>query len=338
MTLSGIEPSRLSGRFQQLFLATPRLIIVDLGDAGSWNLCRAAARNNDRSTPTRAADASWLRPWFKNQCHPANSLEIIAYSFAATISYGPGSWAFPDDWRRTSEDDSLSLRPKIRGFEVRGDLLRSLRQARGWTQEEAAHRAGVSDKLIRKAEGGGRIDGRSLTTLAAAFTTTERPITEQELLAAERRIIASPDAEGTDNHALVRTWFQEIWTRGRLELIDELASESIIFFCELGVLRTREELRQRIRVIRESFGDFNVTVDALAFQANSLSCRWSVDLANSGLHHRTTGSSLFGTTSMWIESNKVREACEYLGPRPTFSELHRRAALAGAETAWRVYH
>src|SRR5215472_7976550 len=47
---------------------------------------------------------------------------------------------------------------RTRGLPVAGEVLRSLRLARKWTQSAAAERADISDRLIRKAESGGPID------------------------------------------------------------------------------------------------------------------------------------------------------------------------------------
>lgn len=44
--------------------------------------------------------------------------------------------------------------------------MRSLRVSRGWTQIEAATRAGLSERLLRKAENGGPIELQSIAILA----------------------------------------------------------------------------------------------------------------------------------------------------------------------------
>src|SRR5688572_27792251 len=55
------------------------------------------------------------------------------------------------------------------GFEIDGPRLRSLRQARGWTQLELAMLAGVSERTVRNAECGRPIRRGFLDFLAGAL-------------------------------------------------------------------------------------------------------------------------------------------------------------------------
>jgi len=71
---------------------------------------------------------------------------------------------------------------RARSFLVNGQLLRLLRASRGWTQQDAAERAGFSDRLIRKAESGGPLQAHSIAVLAELYSTSERPLTAGDLL------------------------------------------------------------------------------------------------------------------------------------------------------------
>lgn len=72
---------------------------------------------------------------------------------------------------------------RLRSFRVKGSLLRSLRLARGWTQQEAAERSGMTDRFIRKAEAGQPLELKSIALLAELYGTPESPLSPQQLLA-----------------------------------------------------------------------------------------------------------------------------------------------------------
>lgn len=75
---------------------------------------------------------------------------------------------------------------RARSFLVDGRRLQLLRAGHGWTQQEAAERAGFSDRLIRKAEAGGPLQTQTIAILAELYSTRERPLRPGDLLAANR--------------------------------------------------------------------------------------------------------------------------------------------------------
>lgn len=52
---------------------------------------------------------------------------------------------------------------------VHGDRLTRLRRSCGWTQVELSRRSGYSERLVRKAEQGGRIRQQTLQELLQCF-------------------------------------------------------------------------------------------------------------------------------------------------------------------------
>ena len=70
-----------------------------------------------------------------------------------------------------------------RAFAVKGRWLRSLRISRGWTQQDAAERAGLSDRTIRNAEMGGPLELRSIALLAELYSAPGSLITAKDILA-----------------------------------------------------------------------------------------------------------------------------------------------------------
>jgi transcriptional regulator with XRE-family HTH domain len=72
--------------------------------------------------------------------------------------------------------------PKARSLVVNGDLLRSLRQQRGLTQRDLALAAGYSERLIRKAESSGGLQGDTIEVLATALSTPQQRIYPEDLI------------------------------------------------------------------------------------------------------------------------------------------------------------
>ena len=80
-----------------------------------------------------------------------------------------------------------------RSFAVRGDFLRSLRLRRGWSQQEAARRADLSERLIRKAERGEPLEAKSISQLAAAYGSAEEPLSPESILIDREETAGGPE-------------------------------------------------------------------------------------------------------------------------------------------------
>lgn len=89
---------------------------------------------------------------------------------------------------------------KSRFHAVNSKLLRSLRRRAGWSQAELGKRAGYCERVIRKAEAGGKLSMETIENLAQTFsnasilTTTKELIYSEELLA--RTFVESYDGHG----------------------------------------------------------------------------------------------------------------------------------------------
>lgn len=88
-----------------------------------------------------------------------------------------------------------------RAFPVKGLLLKEQRERRGWTQEQLAEQAGLTDRTVRNAEAGRPIHLRSIQKLCSVLhCDVAGPCPPQQLLQLPRRaasllVVAVPVAQ-----------------------------------------------------------------------------------------------------------------------------------------------
>lgn len=162
----------------------------------------------------------------------------------------------------------------MRSWRASGQILCSLRVARGWTQIEAAERAGVSERLVRKAEAGGSIGMRSLALLADLYSTPQSPLSLDDLVA---RPIDAALSEA-DVKALVRRWHGDLWSRGRLEIIGELAAANCVLHADNRRLRGRAALVHYIESTRAAVGEFSLLAQRPVVFGSLAVTRWRMRL------------------------------------------------------------
>jgi predicted ester cyclase len=215
-----------------------------------------------------------------------------------------------------------------RAYAVRGDYLRSLRLSRGWSQREAGKRADVSDRLIRKAEAGGPLEAKSITLFADLYRTIESPVTPEQLLAEgiASLSIATPKPSV---ERMLRRWFDGLWNKPDLSVIDELILPDFEFHTESGIVRGREELKSRILQWRESFSDFDFVVEQISDMGNSVACRWRVAATHHGpwLDLAPTGRRIVVFGSSWVEvvGEQFGNAWDFWDPGLLYRQLSRQA-------------
>jgi len=226
-----------------------------------------------------------------------------------------------------------SPRRRTRSFAVSGPLLRALRAGRGWTQQEAAAKAGFSDRLIRKAEAGGTIDSHSIATLAQLYSTPKRRLTTRDLLAQdllaqplgstsdepsagkERREQPTSSIEELPVEGLVVRWFEQLWNQRRLRVIDELAAPGVVWHVEGRRFRGRRSIRRRVSELHAAFSDSEMVIDELSVRDEAVICRWRLAMTHSGpwLGFSATGKRLVAHGCGWfrIEDGLICECWEY---------------------------
>lgn len=219
----------------------------------------------------------------------------------------------------------MSGTSRKRGLHVDGNTLRELRHARRWSQEEAACRSGLSDKLIRKAERSGLIDANSVAALATLYSTAEASVRPADLI-----IAPSPDitSSGSDGSALLGRWLTEIWGERSLDAIDRIAAPELVFHCELGTLVSLAAVRQRMADLRRSFGGIRLSVERIAQTKLTVMCRWRLTMTHIGDWRgiEPTGKRVetLVITTARFQADRLVECWEFWEPGPVYRELLRR--------------
>jgi transcriptional regulator with XRE-family HTH domain len=168
---------------------------------------------------------------------------------------------------------------RARSFRVSGQVLCSLRLARGWTQVEAAERAGISERLVRMAESGGKLGFRSIAILAQLYSTLDAPLSPEELVKESLADRADAVLEASTVETIVRRWHEELWHQGKLEVLAELAAPNCVLHAPGERLRGRASVRRYVQSTRAAWGQqFKLVVRRPAVFGNIAVARWRVQL------------------------------------------------------------
>lgn len=213
-----------------------------------------------------------------------------------------------------------------RSVRVSGQRLCSLRLARGWTQLEAAERAGISERLIRKAEAGQSLGLRSIAILANLYSTAQSPLSLLEIIA-EPLGAAFNDA-GIET--IARRWHGELWNQGRLEMIAELAADDCVLHAHDKHLRGHAALRRYIQSARAAVGAFKLFAQSPTVFGDLAVTRWRMCLksAPSPIANRSDEKPgvIRGSTWIRVADGQLCEAWKYWHlPFPAAEALRSKA-------------
>jgi steroid delta-isomerase-like uncharacterized protein len=222
---------------------------------------------------------------------------------------------------------------RARGCPVAGERLRALRQARHWSQRRAAERAGVSDRLIRRAENGGPLEQKSLELLTQLYSTREMPLTADDLIASP----PSPRGEAADDwrhEQLLRRWFDEVWNQGRLAAIDELAAPDCLLHADGIAFCGPDAIRKRAEAIRAGFNNFHVEIEQIATQHDLVIARWRMSMTNRGVWMGLPPTKrrfvVYGSTWMRIRNGQISERWDCWDMRQVADAVRNGQAVAAA--------
>src|ERR1700761_199580 len=100
-------------------------------------------------------------------------------------------------------------------------------------------------------------------------------------------------------HDIAKRWFEEVWNKGRLEAVDELATADFksYGFPQPESVLNREQLKGDILDFRRSFTQIHVNVDETITEGYRVAVRWTGQMKH-------TGSGLgFPPTGRIVESH-----------------------------------
>ena len=117
-----------------------------------------------------------------------------------------------------------------------------------------------------------------------------------------------------ENVALMRRWFEEVWTQGKMETVNELLSENAVGVGqgEPGVeIHGPADFLPFVQRIRGAFPDLNLTVEDTFGARNKVVVRWSATMTHKGDHLGipATGKPvrITGMTIVRIRDGKIVE-------------------------------
>jgi len=116
-----------------------------------------------------------------------------------------------------------------------------------------------------------------------------------------------------ENSALISRWFEEVWNKGRMEAIDEMASTDVIGHgqaqhdTDVGL----HEFRNFAMGLRSAFPDMKVVIDQTLVQGYKVVARWTSTMTHTGefLGFPATGkkATVTGTSIQRIVGGKIVE-------------------------------
>ena len=79
----------------------------------------------------------------------------------------------------------------------------------------------------------------------------------------------------TENKALVRRWFQEVWNNGRADAIDEMLSSDAVVYGLGADLRGPAAFKPFHSAYRTAFPDVTIQLDEIVAEGDLVAVRWS---------------------------------------------------------------
>jgi len=212
----------------------------------------------------------------------------------------------------------------MRSIKVDGQKLRHHRELLGLTQEDLAGELGYSDRLIRKAESGGPVARSTLQKLVLYFqeknSTSDGDSIERELSFAALEVNTDSDLEER-----IRRWFDSVFNRRDLSVIDELIHPHAEFFSESSTVWGREGVRQRVLELLAAFASINVTIEQVHLSGLTVVCFLRIKKKHTGKYlgveptHQAV--TVRGSSMTRFEDGKIREARDHWDPHGLMSSL-----------------
>lgn len=122
----------------------------------------------------------------------------------------------------------------------------------------------------------------------------------------------------SQQHEIAVRWFEEVWNNGRLEAVDELATENAksYGFPQPESVLDREGFKEYIREFRRTFSHIHVAVEETVVEGYRVAVRWTGTMKHtgSGLGFAPTGRTVtvLGMTLFHLEEGRISQGYSVL--------------------------
>ena len=115
-----------------------------------------------------------------------------------------------------------------------------------------------------------------------------------------------------ENKAIARRFFEEVWNKGNLDVIDETHAAGYVLHDPTGDIQGTEGLRQFVMGYLTAFPDFHVTIEDAIAEGDMVVLRWTVTGTHKGelmgISPTDKEMTMTGITMGRIASGKIVEA------------------------------
>jgi steroid delta-isomerase-like uncharacterized protein len=115
-----------------------------------------------------------------------------------------------------------------------------------------------------------------------------------------------------ENVALIHRWFEDVWNKGRMEAIDEMASRDAIAHGHAPYDVGLDQFKNFFTSVRSAFPDISLGIDFTLAEGDKVAARWTANATHKGsfLGYAATGRriKISGVSVMRITAGKIVEA------------------------------
>jgi steroid delta-isomerase-like uncharacterized protein len=84
------------------------------------------------------------------------------------------------------------------------------------------------------------------------------------------------------NKAQVRRVYEEVWSRGNLDVVDELAASDLVIHASSQDIQGREDAKRYVAAFRAGFPDLHFTVEDQIAEGDKVVTRWTARGTHTG--------------------------------------------------------
>jgi steroid delta-isomerase-like uncharacterized protein len=115
----------------------------------------------------------------------------------------------------------------------------------------------------------------------------------------------------SENKALIRRWFEEVWTNGRVSAIDEMLAPDAVAHGLGDDLRGPEGFKPFHAAYRDAFPDVAIQIDDIIAEGDMVAARWTATATHRGnaLGFAATGrpATFHGMTFARVSGGQIVE-------------------------------